>query len=102
MFSHIDLARIHTGIIMFSCHFNTVMLRMKCLDNNASGFLTPAGTSGYLGNQLKCPLTSPEIRKPKTGIGKNYADQRNIGEMMPLGYHLSAQKNINFATVYRF
>ena len=55
------------------------------------------GPAGHLREQLKCPLTSAKVRDVQAQVGVNDPDQRHVREVQPLGDHLRAQQNIDFA-----
>src|SRR5262244_1638371 len=52
----------------------------------------------HLRHQLKRALASSKVGKMQPRVGIHYAYDRNIGEVEPLGDHLSAEQHVHLAT----
>ena len=66
----------------------------KCLDYSRTVFRASAGSSYYLSKKREGLFARAEVADKQRGIGKNNADESYLRKIMPLGNHLSAQKNI--------
>ena len=51
--------------------------------------------AGYLRQKLKSPFRRAEIGNVQSHVGIHHADQRDVGEVKPLGDHLRAQENVD-------
>src|SRR5882724_9812892 len=72
-----------------------IMKRMISLDQHATFDIAATGSTCDLGEQLKSPFSSPEIRHRQTGIDRNHADKRDIREIMTFGDHLGSHQNVD-------
>jgi hypothetical protein len=72
-----------------------MMFRMPGLDQDTSRSFSPTRSSSDLGNQLKGPLTRPEVRKVQSSISVQHPNQSDTWEVMTLGNHLSSHKNVD-------
>ncbi len=53
-----------------------------------------AGPAGCLGDQLESPLGGPEIGHAQHQVGRQDADDRDIGKIMAFGDHLGTDQHI--------
>src|SRR6516165_2501520 len=75
--------------------------RCRTLHEHFSFRVTSAGTTGDLGQQLKCALTGSKVRHVQSDIGVDDPDQRDIGKIESFCDHLRPDKNIDFANSKR-
>ena len=66
------------------------------LYDDLSRYLSPAGSSRYLGDHLECFFVGAEIGQIEVRIGHEDTDQRNAGKIVSLGDHLRANHNVHF------
>ncbi len=77
--------------VPFQRHSNTGHIGIPGLHQNAARTLSPAGPARHLRQQLERPLGRSEVRDVQAGVGVGDHHQGDVGEIVPLGYHLSAQ-----------
>ena len=62
--------------------------------------ISSACATSYLCNQLPHFFRRSEVRTEQAAIGIQNDDQCHVGEMVPLGQHLSADQNTGFTTIH--
>ena len=77
------------------------MLLKICLKNYFARCLPASRAPRDLGQQLESTFRRTKIRKTQSCVGPNHPDQRDSVDVMPLGNHLRAHQQIEFAFVER-
>ena len=67
------------------------------LDHRSAGGGASACSSHYLSQQSKGALVGAVIVVVKGIVGRQYAYQRNVGEIVSLGHHLGADEDVGLA-----
>ena len=71
------------------------------LHEHPAGPIAPPGASGHLRHELKGPLGGAEVGQMQRRVGVDHPHQRHVGEVEPLGDHLSAQQDLDLAGLER-
>ena len=80
---------------------NCRVKRRESLHENFALNIAAPGATGDLREELKRALASAEVRQVKADIRVYDAHQRDIGEIKPLGNHLRAEQDVDFAVTKR-
>lgn len=72
------------------------VIRAISLNQHLTRFLSTAGPACKLEHELQSLLTSPQIRTVQKAISRKHCSQRDLGQIHPLGQHLSADQDISF------
>ena len=67
---------------------------------NVTRFGRTTGATRDLGNLLKAPLRSAKVATLEAKIGIDHPDQRQIGEVISLGYQLGADNDVDLARIH--
>ena len=73
------------------------VIREVGLDQYHPWFLGASGASGHLHQLRKQTFRRPEIRAEQGTIRVDHPDQRQVGEVVPLGDHLGADEDVDLA-----
>ena len=67
------------------------------LHQHPAGPVAPPGPAGHLRHELEGPLGGAEVGHVQRRVGVDHADQRDVGEVEPLGDHLRAEQDPHLA-----
>lgn len=84
--------------VLPSCVLDGRAVREETLNDYFARAVATACATSDLDEQLETALGGPKIRHVQRDIGIKQADQGDIWEIQPFGYHLSAHQDINFAS----
>ena len=76
-----------------------VVVGVEGLDDDLARHVATPAPACHLGEELEGPFRGPEVRDVQGGIGGNDADERDAGEVVPLGNHLGAHEHVDVSPV---
>ena len=85
--------------VVVGCELHGVVILEIGLQDDFAGGLAASGASGDLGEELESALGGAEVRKAEGNVGSDDADQRHAMNVVTLGDHLRADKEIEFAFI---
>jgi hypothetical protein len=94
-----NFIRVETFIVVFLRPADGVMVGVESLDDDASRLISPPAPARHLCQDLEGSLCRPEVRDVQGGVGGKDADQCDLREIVSLGDHLGADKDVNLSPV---
>ena len=91
-FGHLLVEHAPVVVLRYLAHY--VRVGMFGLENDFTGFMFSAGTTGYLRQGLETAFVTAEIGLVEHGVGIEYSYNADIGEVESFGHHLCANQNI--------
>ena len=71
-----------------------IMIRRVGLDDDLPRLVAPSGTACRLTQQLKGPLSAPEVLSEQRQIRRQNSHQRHVGVVVSFDDHLGSQQHV--------
>src|SRR5205085_8872351 len=93
----VDLFVEETFVVLRARVAQSVVLRVICLNQDATGQSASARAPCDLRDELERSLRGAEVWQRKPRVNRDDADERDVREVVPLRNHLRADEHVEFA-----
>lgn len=83
-------------VVVLGNELQTVVFRVKGLNQDLTRQVAPSGSARHLTQKLKRSFGTAKVWKSERGIGRKNAHKRDVVEVVAFGNHLSSGQNIGF------